>query len=89
MIVHGNHPAGIHPDSALGGSNHEWVIYDTFIYTGKQYMQTVAAVDPDWPFDLEYFKDDNLARKRNGALRQPDVKAALDKARAQRLQATI
>ncbi|KAK7422562.1 hypothetical protein QQX98_001585 [Neonectria punicea] len=87
VTVHSSHPAGIHPDSALVESNHEWVIYDTFIYTGKQYMQTLTAVDPDWLIDLEYFKDENLPRKRNGALRQPDVKAALDKARAQRKQA--
>ncbi|KPM43385.1 hypothetical protein AK830_g3198 [Neonectria ditissima] len=57
VTVHGSHPAGVHPDSALVGLNHEWVVYDIFVYL-----------------------DENLSRKRNGALRQPNVKAALDRA---------
>ena len=48
VTVHDNHPAGIHPESALINSNYEWVIYNTFIYSGKQYIQTVTAVDPTW-----------------------------------------
>jgi len=48
VTVHDNHPAGIHPNSGLTAINHEWIIYDSFVYTGKQYMQTVTAVDPDW-----------------------------------------
>ncbi|KAF7539365.1 hypothetical protein G7Z17_g12431 [Cylindrodendrum hubeiense] len=86
--VHDNHPAGIHPDSSLVGINHEWIIYDRFIYTGKQYMQIVTAIDPEWIVDLEHFQDDRLSRKRNGELRQPKVKASLDKARAARQQST-
>lgn len=86
--VHGNHPAGIHPDSSLVGINHEWVIYDTFIHTGRQYIQIVTAIDPEWIVDLDHFQDDKLSRKRNGDLRQPNVKASLDKARATRQQAT-
>ncbi|KAH8886333.1 P-loop containing nucleoside triphosphate hydrolase protein [Thozetella sp. PMI_491] len=85
--VHGNFPAGIHPDSSLIGRPHEWVVYDSFVYTGKQYLETVSAVDPDWLIDLEYFQDDKLSRKRGaGELRQPRVKASLDKAREKRAQ---
>ncbi|KPM39172.1 hypothetical protein AK830_g7385 [Neonectria ditissima] len=79
--VHNNHPAGIHPHSALIGCNHEWVIYSDFIHTGKQYIQTVTAIDAEWIVDLEYFQDSNLSYKHNGVLRQPGVKASLDKAR--------
>ncbi|KAF7543821.1 hypothetical protein G7Z17_g10425 [Cylindrodendrum hubeiense] len=89
VTVHGNHPAGIHPGSGLVGVNHEWVVYDTFLYTGKQYIQNVTAVDPDWLIDLEYFQDDKLSRKRGaGELRQPNVKLSLDKARAKRGQSS-
>jgi pre-mRNA-splicing factor ATP-dependent RNA helicase DHX15/PRP43 len=48
VTVHDNHPAGIHSESALVKRNYEWVIYNTFIYSGKQYIQTVTAVDPIW-----------------------------------------
>lgn len=48
VTVHDNHSAGIHPESALVKSNYEWVIYNKFIYSGKQHMQTVTAVDPAW-----------------------------------------
>jgi pre-mRNA-splicing factor ATP-dependent RNA helicase DHX15/PRP43 len=48
VTVHDNHPAGIHPGSALVKCNYEWVIYNTFVYTGKQYLETVTAVDPTW-----------------------------------------
>ncbi|KAH6970885.1 hypothetical protein BKA56DRAFT_660887 [Ilyonectria sp. MPI-CAGE-AT-0026] len=64
----------------LVGINHGWVIYDTFIYTGRQYMQIVTAIDPEWIVDLDHFQDDKLSRKRNGELRQPNVKASLNKA---------
>ncbi|KAM6534737.1 hypothetical protein FALCPG4_004363 [Fusarium falciforme] len=46
-----------------------------------QYLQTVTAVKPEWVIDLPYFQDDKLARKRNDVLRQPYVKASLDRAR--------
>jgi pre-mRNA-splicing factor ATP-dependent RNA helicase DHX15/PRP43 len=48
VTVHDNHPAGIHPEIALVKCIYEWVIYNTFVYSGKQYMQTVTAVDPTW-----------------------------------------
>ncbi|KAL6404864.1 putative pre-mrna splicing factor rna helicase protein [Ilyonectria robusta] len=88
--VHDNWPAGIHPESSLVGVNHEWVIFGEFVHTGRQYIQNITAVDPDWLIDLEYFQDFNLAQKGgNKGLRQPNVKASLDKARAQRANAGI
>ncbi|KAM5345014.1 hypothetical protein ACJ41O_010876 [Fusarium nematophilum] len=77
--VHGNHPAGLHPDSALVGIKHEWVIFDAFMHSGKQYMETVTAVELEWLIDLPYFQDTQLARRRNGELRQPCVKASSTK----------
>ncbi|KAJ4319510.1 hypothetical protein N0V84_006333 [Fusarium piperis] len=62
--------------SALVGIKHEWVMFSKFVHAGsKQYLQTVTAIRPEWVID------DRLAQKRNGVLRQPYVKASLDKAR--------
>lgn len=46
--VHDSWPAGIHPESSLVGINHEWVIFSEFVHTGRQYMQNITAVDPEW-----------------------------------------
>jgi pre-mRNA-splicing factor ATP-dependent RNA helicase DHX15/PRP43 len=46
--VHDNCPAGIHPESGLIDCQHQWVIFNSFIYSGKQYIQNVTAVDPTW-----------------------------------------
>jgi pre-mRNA-splicing factor ATP-dependent RNA helicase DHX15/PRP43 len=48
VTVNDNYEAGIHPESALVKSNYEWIIYNTFVHAGKQYIQTVTAVDPAW-----------------------------------------
>lgn len=48
MTVHDNYQAGIHLESGLIDCEHEWVIFNNFIYSGKQYIQTVTAVDPTW-----------------------------------------
>ncbi|KAJ3467606.1 hypothetical protein MRS44_005170 [Fusarium solani] len=80
--VHRNHQAGLDIDSVLVGSKAEWVVFDKFIHAGwQQRLQTATAIKPEWVIDLPYFQDDNLARKRNDALRQPYVKASLDRAR--------
>lgn len=41
-------PVGISAESACVGANHEWVIYDSLYRTGRQYMHTVTAIDPEW-----------------------------------------
>lgn len=48
MTVHSNYQAGIHPESGLIDCEHQWVIFNNFLYSGKQYIQTVTAVDPTW-----------------------------------------
>ncbi|KAI8721795.1 hypothetical protein NCS52_00322000 [Fusarium sp. LHS14.1] len=80
--VHRNHQAGLDMDSVLVGSKAELVVFDKFVYTGwQQHLHTVTAIKPEWVMDLPYFQDDHLARKRSGVLRQPYVKASLDRAR--------
>jgi hypothetical protein len=46
----GNHTAKyfdiLRQQRALIDCQHQWVIYNNFQYSGKQYIQTVTAVDP-------------------------------------------
>ncbi|KAJ4210507.1 hypothetical protein NW767_000780 [Fusarium falciforme] len=67
--VHENQPVVPEPDSCLFGEKYEYV----------------TAIDPVWIMDLEHFQDKNLAYKFDGkTLKNPYVKASLDRARATR-----
>lgn len=47
--VHGNASALLSQHSSLVQGNHEWIIYDHFHKAGgKQYLQIVTAIDPEW-----------------------------------------
>ncbi|KAM0426249.1 hypothetical protein ACHAPT_008601 [Fusarium lateritium] len=83
--VHGNHPVAPEPDSCLAGMSFEWVVYDNMHRDGTQYMYCVTAIDPAWIMDLEHFQDHSLVRKFDGVtLKNAEIKASLDRARAQR-----
>ncbi|KAG8417585.1 hypothetical protein J3459_008580 [Metarhizium acridum] len=58
-------------------------MYTTFHTTrGKQYLQTVTAINAEWLLDLPFFQEGRLPTKGNGLLRQPKVKRSLDDAKA-------
>ncbi|KAL2692094.1 hypothetical protein Neosp_002499 [[Neocosmospora] mangrovei] len=81
--VHENYPVALEPDSGLIGMGWEWVIYHRIRYAGIQYMHCITAIEPEWIMNLPHFQDDNLARKYDQVtLRNRDVKASLDRARA-------
>ncbi|KAI8686120.1 Helicase ATP-binding domain-containing protein [Fusarium keratoplasticum] len=81
--VHENYPVALEPDSCLIGMSWEWVIYHRIRYAGIQYMHCITAIDPEWIMKRQHFQDHNLARKYDQVtLRNPDVKASLDRARA-------
>ncbi|KAJ4323983.1 hypothetical protein N0V84_004077 [Fusarium piperis] len=83
--VHENYPVAVEPDSCLINMSWEWVIYDRIYYAVTQYMNCVTVINPEWIMDLQYYQDHNFARKFDGVtLRNPDVKASLDRARAER-----
>jgi pre-mRNA-splicing factor ATP-dependent RNA helicase DHX15/PRP43 len=46
--INTNQWALISPESALIQGNHEWIIYDKFIQSSKQYLRTVTAIQPEW-----------------------------------------
>ncbi|KAF5566055.1 ATP-binding protein PRP16 [Fusarium phyllophilum] len=41
-------PVWIHPNSALGGRDREWVVYHKIEPTGFQYMDRCTVVEPKW-----------------------------------------
>jgi pre-mRNA-splicing factor ATP-dependent RNA helicase DHX15/PRP43 len=47
LTVKDNQVVGIHPSSALD-SKPEWVIFEEFVLTSKNFIRTVTAVQPGW-----------------------------------------
>jgi len=41
-------PVYIHPSSSLFNQNPEWVIYHEIVFTTKEYMREVTAIEPKW-----------------------------------------
>lgn len=72
LTIKDNQEALIHPTTVLG-SESEWVIYNEFVLTSKNYIRTVTAVKPDWLVELapNYY---NLEHFSKG-----DVKLSLER----------
>ncbi|KAH8879245.1 P-loop containing nucleoside triphosphate hydrolase protein [Thozetella sp. PMI_491] len=80
--IHQGQHALLAPDSALVKGAHEWVVYHVFRLTGKQYLHTVTAIEPEWIAELPYFHESRMPiRPKTGAVKQLYVKESLDKAR--------
>jgi hypothetical protein len=47
-------PCFLHPTSALYGLGYtpDYIVYHELVYTSKEYMQCVTAVDPEWLAEL-------------------------------------
>ncbi|SCU83952.1 LAME_0C07492g1_1 [Lachancea meyersii CBS 8951] len=62
----------IHPSTVLG-HDAEWVVYNEFVLTSKNYIRTVTSVRPEWLVDLApaYYDLDNF--------RKGDVKLSLER----------
>eukprot|EP00953_Heterococcus_sp_UTEX-ZZ885_P038285 19656-Heterococcus_DN1.PRE.1 len=63
LTVKDNQVVGIHPSSALD-SKPEWVIFEEFVLTSKNFIRTVTAVQPEWLvevaphyYDLQQFPE--------------------------------
>jgi len=41
----------LHPSTVLGQDS-EWVVYNEFVLTTKNYIRTVTAVKPEWLLDI-------------------------------------
>lgn len=47
-------PCYLHPTSALYGLGYtpDYIVYHELVFTSKEYMQCVTAVDPEWLAEL-------------------------------------
>lgn len=44
-------PVLIHPSSVLK-ADHDWVVYNEFVLTSKQYIRTITAIRPEWLLEI-------------------------------------
>ena len=53
-----DHQVYIHPSSSLFNKEPEWVVYHELIFTSKEYMRNVCAINPKWLIDVapNFFK---------------------------------
>ncbi|EWY89205.1 hypothetical protein FOYG_10130 [Fusarium oxysporum NRRL 32931] len=82
-VLHHNWQAGLSPESNLVGINHRWVIYDSFIMTNCQFLETVTAIEPQWLRGCENFQEESWALKRGGKTgpyKMPLAKASFEEA---------
>lgn len=81
ITVKDNQDVLIHPSTVLGHDS-EWVIYNEFVLTSKNYIRTVTSVRPEWLLELApaYF---DLSHFQKG-----DVKLSLERVqeKVERLQ---
>ncbi|KAI1037922.1 hypothetical protein LB505_001459 [Fusarium chuoi] len=82
-VLHHNWHAGLSPESNLVGINHRWVIFDSFVMTNCQFLETVTAIEPEWLRGCENFREESWALKRagkTGPFKMPLAKASFEEA---------
>lgn len=72
LTVKDNQDVLIHPSTVLSTAN-EWVIYNEFVLTSKNYIRTVTNVRPEWLVEIapKYYNLEHFAKG--------DVKMSLEK----------
>ncbi|CAI4062163.1 hypothetical protein N7582_002062 [Saccharomyces uvarum] len=72
ITVKDNQDVLIHPSTVLG-HDAEWVIYNEFVLTSKNYIRTVTSVRPEWLIEIApaYYDMDNFQKG--------DVKLSLER----------
>lgn len=72
LTIKDNQEVLIHPSTVLASEN-EWVIYNEFVLTSKNYIRTVTNIKPDWLVEIapKYY---NLDHFQKG-----DVKLSLER----------
>jgi pre-mRNA-splicing factor ATP-dependent RNA helicase DHX15/PRP43 len=82
-VLHHSWHAGLSPESNLVGFNHRWVIFDSFVMTNCQFLETVTAIEPEWLRGCENFREESWALKRagkTGPYKMPLAKASFEEA---------
>lgn len=72
ITVKDNQDVLLHPSTVLGHDS-EWVVYNEFVLTSKNYIRTVTSVRPEWLIELApaYYDLDNFQKG--------DVKLSLER----------
>ncbi|CCJ31078.1 unnamed protein product [Pneumocystis jirovecii] len=80
LTVKDNQPVGLHPSTVL---NHtpEWVVYNEFVLTSKNYIRTVTSIKPEWLLEIApiYYNIDEFPTG--------DIKTSLQRVQQRRLRA--
>ena len=71
LPVNGKSQVGIHPSSVIMNKP-EWVLYNEYVVTSRNYIRTVTQIRPEWLFEIapHYFNLDNLESEMTRALFQ-------------------
>lgn len=48
LTVKDNQVVALHPSSVLYNTNPEWVVYNEFVLTSRNYIRTITVIDPEW-----------------------------------------
>jgi pre-mRNA-splicing factor ATP-dependent RNA helicase DHX15/PRP43 len=61
MTLKDDQVVAIHPSSTLDHKP-DWVVYNEFVLTSKNYIRTVTEIQPEWFFEIspEYFDLDDM-----------------------------
>ncbi|GME78386.1 unnamed protein product [[Candida] boidinii] len=79
LTIKDNQEVLIHPSTVLA-TDCEWVIYNEFVLTSKNYIRTVTSIKPEWLIELApaYYNLDHF-QKGDVKLSLERVKAKVDK----------
>lgn len=79
ITVKDNQDVLIHPSTVVKGPEAEWVLYNEFVLTSKNYIRTVTIVKPEWLIELSpaYYDLSNF-QKGDVKLSLERVKERLD-----------
>ncbi|KAJ5159963.1 Pre-mRNA-splicing factor ATP-dependent RNA helicase PRP43 [Penicillium canariense] len=85
LTVKDNQNVLLHPSTVLA-HDAEWVLYNEFVLTTKNYIRTVTAVKPEWLLDIAptYFDIDSFPK---GDMRSALVRAADRLSRKEKMRA--
>lgn len=77
LTVKDNQVVALHPSSVLYNTNPEWVVYNEFVLTSRNYIRTITVIDPEWY--VSYYMKKTFNRNLNLDRPDPDL-FALQKA---------
>ena len=76
-----NQPVILHPSTVMGQDS-EWVLYNEYVLTSKNYIRTVTSIRPEWLVDIAstYF-DITDERFKNNAEMKSGIQRTMEKLR--------